>query len=99
MMKPVMTPWKIKRDNRKLYGAGVLSPGDTGASNPMYSQIVSNPLAGASLGMQIPGSGSTVITGNRYFAGMMIATWQVRFVSIKPAGLTQMPPSSSEKEF
>jgi hypothetical protein len=50
-MKPVLTPWKIKRDNRKLYGAGVLSPGDTGASNPMYSQITGNPLAAASLGL------------------------------------------------
>lgn len=84
-LKPVMTPWKMHRDNRQLYGAGVLSPGDTAQANPMYGQIAQHPLAAASLGLQIPGSGSTQIA-NRYFAGMMVVTWTVRFVSIKPNG-------------
>ena len=100
-MRPVLTPWKIRRDNRKLYGAGVLSPGDTGASNPMYSQITGNPLAAASLGLQIPGTGSTVI-GSKFFAGMMVATWQVRLVSIKPPALStaiHRPMPQTQEEF
>jgi hypothetical protein len=51
MMKPVLQPWKIHRSNAKLYGAGVLAQGDTAATNPMYGQIATNPLAGASLGL------------------------------------------------
>jgi hypothetical protein len=84
-LKPVLQPWTLHRDNRQLYGAGVLSPGDTAQANPMYDQISKNPLAGASLGLQLPGTGSTVI-GSRYFAGMMVLTYMVRFVSIKPNG-------------
>jgi len=58
----------------------------------MYGQIAQHPLAAASLGLQIPGSGSTQIA-NRYFAGMMVVTWTVRFVSIKPNGAGLPVPS------
>jgi hypothetical protein len=90
-LKPVLQPWKIHRSNAKLYGAGVLAQGDTAASNPMYGQIATNPLAGASLGLQLPGSGSTQI-GTKFYAGMMILTYMVRFVSIKPSTISCPPP-------
>jgi hypothetical protein len=89
--KPVLTPWKIVRPMSGLYGAGALSPGDTSKTNPMYGQSTLFPLAAGSLGLQVPGSGSTQI-GNPYFAGMLILTHHVRFVSIKPSSVSRNPP-------
>jgi hypothetical protein len=94
--KPVLSPWKITRSNAKLYGAGVLAQGDTAKTNPMFDQISNHPLAGASLGLQLPGSGSTQI-GTRFFAGMLTLTYMVRFVSIKPSNVSNVatPAESS----
>jgi len=56
---PVLQRWKIVRPLQALYGAGALSPGNTSMTNPMYSQSTLFPLAAGSLGLQIPGTGST----------------------------------------
>jgi len=36
-MMPFFRPWKIQRNNAALYQQGKISPGDTTATDPMYS--------------------------------------------------------------
>ena len=87
-MRPVHEAWTIHRSNSALYRVGRLSPADTSASNPFYDMIPQHPLAGASLGFYLPGSGSTMIA-NKVFLGLMIIEWKVRFTSIKPPNITR----------
>jgi hypothetical protein len=60
----------------------------------MYAQSTLFPLAAGSLGLQVPGTGSTQI-GSKFFAGMMIINYTVRFVSIKPSSIARNPPIPS----
>lgn len=87
-MKPVHEPWTIHRSNAALYSVGRLSPADTSVTNPYYDMIGEHPLAGASLGFYLPGSGSTMVA-SRVFLGVMVVEWKVRFTSIKPPNITR----------
>ena len=87
-MKPVHEPWTISRSNASLYGVGRLSPADTSVTNPYYDMIAQHPLAGASLGFYLPGSGSTMIA-NAIYLGVMVVEWKVRFTSIKPPNISR----------
>jgi hypothetical protein len=60
----------------------------------MYAQSTLFPLAAGSLGLSVPGSGSTQI-GTKFFAGMMVLSYKVRFVSIKPSSISRNPPVPS----
>jgi hypothetical protein len=87
-MKPVHEPWTIHRSNAALYSVGRLSPADTSVTNPYYDMIGEHPLAGASLGFYLPGSGSTMVA-SRVYLGVMVVEWKVRFTSIKPPNITR----------
>lgn len=98
-MKPVHEPWTITRSNASLYGVGRLSPADTSATQPYYDMLAEHPLAGASLGFYLPGSGSTMVA-SRIFLGVMVVEWKVRFTSIKPPNISRplaLPSAESEE--